>query len=482
MKKYLSVLAAALLVAGIGCKMDSDVMATYDGGKITRGEFEDWYSSRGLSEKLVFRTAQSQINRLNEMMLEKIGIMEADKTGFTSTEGFKTYLSYVKLSLLAEYYRKNLKDILTYDEPAVDIDLIKVKVDNYKIVKGKRVKLSDAELKKAFSEKLEKVNKILGELAGGADFKEVAKKNSDDYTAKKGGEIGFIIKGMREQEVFDAANALKKGEYTKEPVKVATGYYIVMLKEKKNLTDKNIDSSFDDEKQAARFKTRLQTAAISKYMEDLRNSKDLVNNVKTANFNKAADLLFSVGDFKLTVGDFNKLIDYLERAKPTSVVNKPEQRTTQMKRQFADRLFYERYMSREALKKGMDKDKKYLDRWESFKNTAVYAAYRNDAVMGGVNITEKDIRDEYNTYVERMKNTQKRVTDPKLKTPIKSYADMKSQLSDSLISKTRMKKRTDWEDAMLKKYKFSINEKYLVKDEKKEKKENKRPKKADTKK
>ena len=37
MKKYLSVLAAALLVAGIGCKMDSDVMATYDGGKITRG-------------------------------------------------------------------------------------------------------------------------------------------------------------------------------------------------------------------------------------------------------------------------------------------------------------------------------------------------------------------------------------------------------------------------------------------------------------
>ena len=59
----------------------------------------------------------------------------------------------------------------------------------------------------AFTEALKKLSTVTGELEKGTDFAEVAKQYSDDVTAEKGGDLGWIARGTlgdyrAEQELF----------------------------------------------------------------------------------------------------------------------------------------------------------------------------------------------------------------------------------------------------------------------------------------
>jgi len=82
------------------------------------------------------------------------------------------------------------------------------------------------------------IDRIFAELANGADFATVAKKNSDDdKTAKKGGELApFGIK-IYEGAFEEAAFGLKKdGDHTK-PIKTKIGYHIIKRLEKIDLEE-----------------------------------------------------------------------------------------------------------------------------------------------------------------------------------------------------------------------------------------------------
>ena len=75
----------------------------------------------------------------------------------------------------------------------------------------------------------EKAEKLIKKLDKGADFSELAKKNSDDSGSKEnGGDLGYFNKGDMVQEFEDAAYSLKVNEYTKEPVKTTYGYHIIL--------------------------------------------------------------------------------------------------------------------------------------------------------------------------------------------------------------------------------------------------------------
>lgn len=82
------------------------------------------------------------------------------------------------------------------------------------------------------------IDKIFSELSNGADFAELASKNSDDdKTAKKGGELApFGIK-VYEGAFEEAAFGLQKDGEISRPIKTKIGFHIIKRLEKVDLED-----------------------------------------------------------------------------------------------------------------------------------------------------------------------------------------------------------------------------------------------------
>lgn len=78
-----------------------------------------------------------------------------------------------------------------------------------------------------------KAQSVLKDIAGGGDFTELAKKNSQASDASSGGDLGFFTKGQLPDELQKAAEALQPGQVS-DPVKDQYGYEIIKVIEKKD--------------------------------------------------------------------------------------------------------------------------------------------------------------------------------------------------------------------------------------------------------
>lgn len=86
-----------------------------------------------------------------------------------------------------------------------------------------------------------KADDILNQLHHGADFADLAKKNSEDPgSAEKGGELGWIVKGQTVPNFEKTAFGLKPGE-TSGVVETEYGYHIIQLEDKQAAHTQSFD-------------------------------------------------------------------------------------------------------------------------------------------------------------------------------------------------------------------------------------------------
>ena len=72
---------------------------------------------------------------------------------------------------------------------------------------------------------------VIVELDKGADFAELAKKDSTDPGGKSGGDLGYFGHDDMVKEVADTAFALPAGQYTKAPVKTEFGWHVIKVED-----------------------------------------------------------------------------------------------------------------------------------------------------------------------------------------------------------------------------------------------------------
>lgn len=98
---------------------------------------------------------------------------------------------------------------------------------------------ADAETQKA---KKVEAEELLARINSGAAFAELAKEKSQDPgSATKGGDLGWVSKGMMVPEFESALYKLKKGEVS-APVKSSFGYHLIQLDEVKSAAIASFDS------------------------------------------------------------------------------------------------------------------------------------------------------------------------------------------------------------------------------------------------
>jgi len=76
----------------------------------------------------------------------------------------------------------------------------------------------------------EKANDLLKQIRGGADFEEVAKKNSDGPSAADGGALGIFKRGQLAKELEDKTFSMKAGDVT-DVIRTKQGYVILKVVE-----------------------------------------------------------------------------------------------------------------------------------------------------------------------------------------------------------------------------------------------------------
>jgi peptidyl-prolyl cis-trans isomerase D len=86
-----------------------------------------------------------------------------------------------------------------------------------------------------------KADDLLNQIHHGADFAELAKKNSEDPgSAEKGGELGWIVKGQTVPNFEKTAFSLKPGE-TSGVIETEYGYHIIQVEDKQAAHTQSFD-------------------------------------------------------------------------------------------------------------------------------------------------------------------------------------------------------------------------------------------------
>ena len=87
-----------------------------------------------------------------------------------------------------------------------------------------------------------KAKEVIGKLAGGAKWEDVARQYATGISAKNGGDLGYFAKSEMQPPIADAAFALTPGQYTKTPVKTELGWHVIQVQDKRKRPEAQFDA------------------------------------------------------------------------------------------------------------------------------------------------------------------------------------------------------------------------------------------------
>lgn len=187
-------------------------------------------------------------------------------------------LDYKRDLAIKDYVKEKVvtdEEVTTYYDTKVIGD---VKASHILIKPNAKDSDSEETKTKKENEAKKKAEEIIKKLDNGEDFAKLAKKYSDDKgTASKGGNLGYFnMDDDFEENFVSAAAALKKGAYSKEPVKTKYGYEIILKVDEKDKKKKDdLESTIRQTLADGKIKEDSSTTTYYKRLRDWRESKGL---------------------------------------------------------------------------------------------------------------------------------------------------------------------------------------------------------------
>jgi peptidyl-prolyl cis-trans isomerase C len=214
---------------------NKEVLAKIGKEVITRDSVDLRISGMPPEMQKNYVTAQQKQDYLDQLVRLKLLALEAKASGLDRDKAFTLRLQdTVNRVLAAEYLQKKVHQGINITDKDIEAWYKDHKEDFKKpdMVRAQHILVripSETKKEEDINAYLMKAQHIKNELDGGADFKTLAEKYSDDTGSKaRGGELGFITRNRVVPEFAEAAFALKKNEIS-NPVKTAYGYHIIRV-------------------------------------------------------------------------------------------------------------------------------------------------------------------------------------------------------------------------------------------------------------
>jgi parvulin-like peptidyl-prolyl isomerase len=429
-----------LILITSGCKSDADVLVTYDGGEINRGEFYQWLAKRNLSIRNFLKKKDLQVRELKRMAADRIAIIEAKKENFDSSERFQFLLEDIKSRYLGTLLLEQIIRQTGYREKAVKVRHIVFKTNT---ASEKKV----LELARSVIQRLEK-----------EPFESLAREFSEDATRGKGGEFGYIIEGIFPREYTEAAFSLAKGEYSKVPLhlKKRKRVFIIKCEEIAELTPENIESVLANPKIIASYKKIIFRKLRTAFIEKLKNSPDTAYHGERLFLNDNSATVFTIGNTHYSVAQIKKRIETINAFSP--VPSKSTPRKIQMR--IAERFYISELLKREALKRGIDTIPEFKQRIQFAHDIYLAGDYMEYLIRSKITATPSEIRDEYNRNKERLYYTYRMRGTKRVKVP-KPFMEIKDDIERKILNLKGVRVKSMWTNKMLDLYNVTINESEL---------------------
>ncbi|GHC76196.1 peptidylprolyl isomerase [Limoniibacter endophyticus] len=209
------------------------VVATVDGKEITQGELALIQEELG-QQFAALPEDQRQAAALVALVEVKHFASEAEKEGIDKTPEFQLRLDHLRSRALHSQYVASLEKQITDEELKAEYDAQIAKIPASEEIHARHILIRGSDNAEEDAKAKEKAEEIIGQLNDGGNFEELAKENSADGSASEGGDLGYFGKGQMVPPFEEAAFALEKGAYTKEPVKSQFGYHIIKLEDKRD--------------------------------------------------------------------------------------------------------------------------------------------------------------------------------------------------------------------------------------------------------
>ncbi len=256
-----AVLAGGLLAAcnnSSSSGSDNTVIATVNGKPITQGMLNAFVRSQTGGQSIQLNDVQRQ-GAIRVLVNMQLLSDEAHKAGFDDKPEVRDDLAVANNNTLAQLY---VEDYLQQHKPS-DADMKaeydqRVKAMDMHEFKARHILVSDESQAKD----------IIAQLNKGANFAALAKKYSIDPGSKNnGGDLGDWFPASKMVPEFVAGlETLKKGEYTKEPVKTQYGYHVIQLIDERSATAPSFDQM------QGQMAQDMQRKAFQDYLDKLRSA------------------------------------------------------------------------------------------------------------------------------------------------------------------------------------------------------------------
>jgi peptidyl-prolyl cis-trans isomerase C len=223
MLRLCAVVGALLLAAVPALAQDDPVVARVNGKELKRSEVESMH--KALPAQMQQMPLEQIYPMLLDQMVSQMLITEAaKKEKLDQDPALKGKVARYQERLVQEAW-------LTREvEKASSEDKLKARYEQF--VKENPAK-EEVSARHILLDKEDDAKEVIRELDKGADFATLAKQRSKDPAAASGGDLGFFSHDEMVPEFADAAFALKKGEYTKTPVKTQFGWHVIKVEDRR---------------------------------------------------------------------------------------------------------------------------------------------------------------------------------------------------------------------------------------------------------